>query len=327
MTWEKTTQTNVGIDAALWHNRLGLTLDLYNKTTNDLLVSVQSPPSSGFAAQTYNVGSIENKGIEFGLTSLIIDSAAKWFINANIATNKNKVLSLGEYTKNLSYGSIYERGDAIRIEPGQPLGAMYGYVSEGVDPATGNIKYQDLNGDGSITAADRTYIGYAQPDFTFGLTNRVNWKNFELNVFLQGVQGNDLFNASRVELESMNDSKNQSAAVLNRWTKAGQVTDIPKAIKGSTTNTQISSRFVEDGSYIRLKTVSLTYHFNSPMLKKLSISNLSIYATAQNLFTMTNYSGFDPEVSQYQGNGPAMGIDYGTYPQSRSFILGCNLNF
>lgn len=325
LTWETTTQSNIGLDAVLWKNRLTFTMDLYNKTTNDLLVSVQAPPSSGFPAQVYNVGTIENKGIELGITSLVVDKAVKWFVNANVTSNKNNVVSLGDYTKSLTYGSIYERGDAIRVEPGKPLGSFYGLVSLGVDPATGNIKYQDTNNDGTINASDRTFIGYAQPDYTFGLTNRVNWKNFELNVFIQGVQGNELFNASRVELESMNDSKNQSTAVLDRWTTAGQVTDIPKAIKGSTTNTQISSRFVEDGSYIRVKTVSLTYNFDRSMLNKFSVGSLSIYATAQNLFTLTNYSGFDPEVSQYQGNGPAMGVDYGTYPQSRSFIVGCNI--
>lgn len=327
LSWESTEQTNVGLDMGFLKNRLLVTIDAYYKKTTDLLVSVQPPPSSGFGAQYYNVGSMENKGIEATVIAHVIDKAFQWNINANFSLNRNKVLSLGAYTKNLYFGDIYERGSAIRIEPGRSLGSIFGYQFEGVDPQTGNAVYTDLDKDGTITANDRTFIGNAQPDFIYGMTNTMGYKNFELSFFIQGSQGNDIFNASRIELESMNDSKNQSIAVLNRWKTAGQITDIPKAVKSNTDNTQISSRFVENGSYLRMKAITLSYNFQNAFFTRVGITRCSIYATAQNLFTITDYKGFDPEVSQYGGNGPAIGIDYGTYPPSRSFIFGLNVDF
>ncbi|MGX5688093.1 SusC/RagA family TonB-linked outer membrane protein [Arcticibacter tournemirensis] len=328
LTWEKTDQTNFGLDASILRGRLGVTLEYYIKKTNDLLVDVTPPPSSGFGSQKYNVGSMENKGFEIAVNAIPVDSKSfKWDINGNIAFNKNKVKSLGEYTSNLFKGDVYERGNVIKIEPGHALGSFFGYISEGVDPQTGNIIYTDLDNSGSIDANDRTYIGSAQPDFTYGLTNNLSYKNFSLNVFLQGVQGNDLFNASRIELEGMYDAKNQSTAVLRRWTEQNRNTDIPKADYGVTNNTRASSRFIEDGSYLRLKSVTLNYSFNKSVLQKAGLGRLNVYVTAQNLFTITNYSGFDPEVSVNSPNGPEMGIDYGTYPQARSFIFGVNLDF
>jgi TonB-linked SusC/RagA family outer membrane protein len=327
LTWEATSQTNVGVDASLLRNRITITADAYLKQTNDLLVSVQPPPSSGFEAQVYNVGSIENRGLELSVNALAIDKAVKWNINGNIAFNKNEVTSLGDFTSNLSYGDVYERGNVIRVEKGHPLGAFYGYISEGVDPATGNILYADLDKSGDRSDGDRTWIGNAQPDFIYGLTNTISYKNFELNLFVQGIQGNDVFNASRIELEGLYDSKNQSRDVLRRWATAGQVTDIPKASKGSTDNSLASSRFVENGSYLRLKSATLSYRLSNAFLGRAGISSLNLYVTGQNLFTITDYKGIDPEVSKDTPNGPAMGIDYGTYPQARAFIFGLNVAF
>jgi TonB-linked SusC/RagA family outer membrane protein len=336
LTWEKTTQTNVGIDASFLNGRINVTVDGYLKKTNDLLVAVQPPPSSGFPSQTYNVGAIENKGIEVSVNAQAINTSAfRWNINGNISFNRNKVTSLGEFTQSIPYGGVYERGNAIRVQPGKPLGAFYGYVSEGVDPQTGMIKYADLDKSGGLSDSDRTYIGYAQPDFIYGLTNTIGYKNFELNIFFQGIQGNDIFNASRIETEGMYDSKNQNAKVLNRWKTPGQITDIPRATGGSAGvpgfpndyNTYVSSRFIEDGSYLRLKAVTLSYKLGNDWLQKIGFSRLNLYVTAQNLFTITNYSGFDPEVSQNSPNGPGMGIDYGTYPQARSFIFGVSADF
>jgi TonB-linked SusC/RagA family outer membrane protein len=335
LTWEKTSQTNVGIDASFLNNRINVTVDGYLKKTNDLLVAVQPPPSSGFPSQTYNVGSIENKGIEVSVNAQAINSTVRWNINGNISFNRNKVTSLGEFTQSIPYGGVYERGNAIRVQPGKPLGAFYGYVSEGVDPTTGMMKYADLDKSGGLSDSDRTFIGYAQPDFIYGLTNTVGYKNFELNVFFQGIQGNDIFNASRIETEGMYDSKNQNARVLNRWKSVGQITDVPRATGGSAGvpgfpndyNTAVSSRFVEDGSYLRLKAVTLSYKVGNDRLQRIGFSRLTFYVTAQNLFTITNYSGFDPEVSQNSPNGPGMGIDYGTYPQARSFIFGVSADF
>ncbi|PSL47955.1 TonB-linked SusC/RagA family outer membrane protein [Chitinophaga niastensis] len=327
LTWETTTQTNIGVDAALLKGRITVTADAYLKKTSNMLVFVQTPPSSGFGEQRYNVGNIENKGVELGITALAIDKELKWNINGNISFNRNEVTSLGAFSKNLSYGDVYERGKAIRVEPGKPLGSFYGYKSEGVDPATGNIKYADLDGSKTLSDGDRTWIGNAQPDFIYGLTNTFSYKNFELSFFVQGVHGNDIFNASRIELEGLYDSKNQSTAVLRRWKNAGDVTDIPKATKGNTDNSLVSSRFVENGAYVRMKSATLSYKFTGAIVKKAGFSRLNLYVTGQNLFTITKYSGIDPEVSQNSPNGPGMGIDYGTYPQARAFIFGLNAEF
>lgn len=327
LTWEKTTQTNVGIDLTMFNSRLTFSADAYIKKTTDLLVSVQLPPSSGLGSQALNVGSMQNKGLEFVLsTKNFAKSKFTWNTDLNFSLNRNKVTSLGITTKSLDFGGIYERDAAVRIVEGRPLGSFYGYVSKGVDPQTGMIVYADLDGNKTIDANDRTFIGSAQPKFTYGINNSMTFGNFGFSFFFQGVQGNDLFNASRIDLESLNDSKNQSAAVLRRWTTVGQVTDIPKAVKNSD-NTKTSSRFVEDGSYLRLKSATLSYNFGKAVLGRLKMSKINVFATGYNLLTFTKYSGFDPEVNQYAANGPSMGVDYGTYPQSRTFLFGVNIGF
>lgn len=327
LTWEKTTQTNVGIDLTMFNSRLTFSADAYIKKTTDLLVSVQLPPSSGLGAQALNVGSMQNKGLEFVLsTKNFVKNKFTWNTDLNFSLNRNKVTSLGITTKSLDFGGIYERDAAVRIVEGRPLGSFYGYVSKGVDPQTGMIVYADLDGNKTIDANDRTFIGSAQPKFTYGINNSMTFGNFGFSFFFQGVQGNDLFNASRIDLESLNDSKNQSASVLRRWTTVGQVTDIPKAVKNSD-NTKTSSRFVEDGSYLRLKSATLSYSFGKATLGRLKMSKINVFATGYNLLTITKYSGFDPEVNQYAANGPSMGVDYGTYPQSRTFLFGVNIGF
>lgn len=334
--WEETTQTNVGIDLSMFNGRLIVNADAYLKKTRDLLVAVQLPPTSGFGSRAYNVGAMENKGFEISLSSQnLVREDFRWSTDLNFSLNRNKVTSLGTTTQSLDFGQIYEREAAIKVEPGRPLGSFYGYVSEGVDTETGMIRYKDLNGDGVIDAAnDRTYIGNAQPSFTFGLNNTLGYRNFSLTFLFQGIVGNDVFNASRIELETMNDSKNQSTDVLRRWTEDNRNTDIPapEPEAGGTANTRGSSRFVEDGTYVRLKTLTLSYSLDKALIDKLGIGNISIYGTGYNLLTFTGYKGFDPEVStdynnQVSSNTPNMGIDYGTYPQARTLILGLNVEF
>ncbi|WP_432710125.1 SusC/RagA family TonB-linked outer membrane protein [Pedobacter sp.] len=328
LKWETTTQTNIGLDLTMFNSRLTFTADAYIKNTDDLLIYQPLPASVGFDRIVSNVGSMENKGLELVLsTRNVVKDNFTWNTDFNFSINKNKVTSLGDKVGSINFGSIYERDAAIRVETGRPLGSFYGYISEGVDPATGDIVYSDLNNDNQITAADRTFLGSAQPDFTYGLNNSFTYGNFGLNFMFQGVQGNQMFNASRMELEGMNDSKNQSATVLNRWTAPGQITDMPRASKDNTYNTYTSSRFIEDGSYLRLKTATLSYNFGQTTLGKLKMSRFMIYTTGYNLLTFTNYKGFDPEVNQYDANGPSMGVDYGTYPQSRTFLFGINVGF
>ncbi|WP_132220581.1 SusC/RagA family TonB-linked outer membrane protein [Albibacterium bauzanense] len=328
LTWEKTTQSNLGLDLTMFDGRLAFTADAYIKKTDNLLVNVQLPPSSGFPSQALNVGSMENKGFEFLLSTRNIQrDKFTWSSDINLSINKNKVTSLGSSTESLDFGGIYERTSVIKIEPGRPLGSFYGYVFEGVNPETGDAVYKDIDGVDGITPDDRTYIGSAQPKFTYGFNNTLTYNNWGLSLFFQGVQGNDMFNASRIDLESMNDSKNQSSAVLDRWKKPGDITNIPGAKLSNTDNTLTSSRFVENGSYLRLKTATLSYNFGDSFLAKTKLSKFMVYATGYNLLTVTNYTGFDPEVNQYGANGPSMGVDYGTYPQSRTFMIGINVGF
>jgi hypothetical protein len=211
----------------------------------------------------------------------------------------------------------------VRNEPGRPLGGFFGYISDGVDPETGELMYRDLNGDSKISSTDRTYIGDPNADFIFGLTNSFSFKNLNLSVFLQGSYGNDIFNASRMETEGMYDGKNQSTRVLDRWRVPGQVKEVPKA----GFDIRNSSYFIEDGSFLRVKNISLSYNIQGQLLKRLKISRLQPYVSASNLLTWTNYSGMDPEVNQWGNSGAVQGIDWGTYPQSKSFVLGVNVEF
>ncbi|HWW38962.1 TonB-dependent receptor [Pedobacter sp.] len=328
LQWEASTQTNLGLDLSMFNSRITFTADAYLKKTNNLLINQPLPNSVGFGKIVKNVGAVENKGLEFVLSTKNVEGKKfTWNTDLNFSLNRNKVTSLGDKVSSISFGGIYQRDDAIRVEVGRPLGSFYGYVATGVNPETGMETYKDLDGDNQITAADRTFIGSAQPKFTYGVNNTLTYGNFGLTFLFQGVQGNDIYNASRMELESLNDSKNQLATVLNRWTPQNKNTDIPKAIKDDTDNTKTSSRFVENGSYLRLKTATLSYNFGQMALGKLKMSKVMIYASSYNLLTFTKYKGFDPEVNQYDANGPSMGVDYGTYPQSRTFLFGVNVGF
>ena len=212
------------------------------------------------------------------------------------------------------------------MTPGQPLGVFYGYISKGVDPETGNLIYETTNADGTPSLSERTIIGDPNPKFTYGLTNNFSYQGFTLNLFLQGSYGNDIYNISRMETEGMYDAKNQSVAVLDRWERPGMVTYMPRAV-ATKENLLTSTRFVEDGSYLRLKTLTLSYNLASKWLKKMNITRLQPYFTTTNLLTLTKYKGFDPEVSQYGGSATVQGIDYGTYPQSKSYVIGFNVEF
>jgi TonB-linked SusC/RagA family outer membrane protein len=330
LKWETTTQTNVGIDLSLFDSRLNFTADAYIKKTSDLLLNVPLPETSGYNYITRNSGSLENKGLEFVVSSVNIDKKdLRWSTDFNIAFNKNKITDL-QLAQVYHYAGVENRDDIILLQKGLALGSFYGYVSEGVDPQTGNVIYKDVNGDGNVTPQDRTVIGSAQPTFTYGLNNNIDYKNWSLSFLFQGSQGNKVFNASRMETEGMYDSKNQSVEVLRRWKTAGQVTDIPRATNGDVTNSRTSSRFVENGSFLRMKSTTLSYKLPQSAASKLHLNRLMVYATAQNLFTITNYKGFDPEVNAFAtnaNNGVTLGIDYGTYPVARTFIFGLNLQF
>lgn len=326
LKWETTTQTNIGLDFSILRNRINLIFDAYYKRTTDLLMNIPLPATSPIPSIYRNEGEMENRGIEFSLDTRNFIGDFSWDTQFNISFNRNKLTKL-TLQKVYYYARTSEATseDVVRIEEGQPLGKFWGLISEGVNPQTGDIVYKDTNGDGTISAVDKTYIGDPNPDFTFGLTNNFSYKNFTLNVFLQGSYGNDIYNASRIEMEAMRNMSNQSTAVLNRWRNPGDVTDMPRAVRG-TDNVRASSRWVEDGSYLRLKTITLSYNVDSDMLKRNGIRRIQPYVTAQNIWTLTNYKGFDPEVDQ-QLSGPTQGIDWGTYPQIKTFIFGLNIEF
>lgn len=338
LKWEKTAQFNIGLDLGFLDGRITFNADYYKKKTTDLLLYVPIPASVGIPGNValQNAGSLENRGFEFQINSRnFVKGNFSWNTDFNINFNKNKVLNIVGTV--IHSGAINPAGTTYNlsyVKEGQPLGLFYGYISEGVDPATGMIKYKDLDGVAGITDGDKTIIGNANPDFTYGLTNTFAYKNFTLDLFLQGVQGNDIFNATKILSESMRLPMNQSADVLRRWKNPGDVTDIPKAVKDDVSNSEPSTRYIENGSYLRLKSITLGYNLPKPVLERLKISRLQIYVTSENLFTFTKYSGFDPEVSAFNATSQdntskntAPGVDYGTYPQSRDFIIGLNVTF
>ncbi|WP_321437939.1 TonB-dependent receptor [uncultured Bacteroides sp.] len=325
LTWETTTQTNIGVDFTILKNRLTFTADAYYKHTTDLLMDVPLGPTASFSHIYRNEGEMENKGVEFGINSKNLVGSFKWDTDFNISFNKNKVKKFD--TRQSYFYAQSTTGEYItKLSTGKPLGMFWGYISDGVNPETGDIIYRDIDKSGTITPADKTYIGDPNPDFTFGLTNNFSYKGFNLNVFFQGSVGNDIYNLSRMETEGMYDAKNQSTSVLARWKIPGQITDMPRAV-ASKENLKTSSRFVEDGSFLRLKSLTLSYNVTGKLLKKWNIGRLQPYFTAQNLLTFTNYKGFDPEVNQWGGSALVQGLDWGTYPQTKSYVFGVNVEF
>ncbi|WP_066210341.1 SusC/RagA family TonB-linked outer membrane protein [Flammeovirga sp. MY04] len=333
LKWEESEQINIGFDLGLFNDRVELTVDAYQKVTNDLLFDAPLPKSTGYNSAIQNIGSLENKGLEFNLNTVNVDKAVKWTMNMNLSLNRNKVTNLVGQTVLDGYVDVISKDNAIIIEEGLPLGSLYGYSFGGVDPETGNAYYITQNGETTFDPSpeDRKVIGDANPTFIYGFTNNVSYKNFSLSIFFQGSQGNQMLNASRIVTTSMSSPMNQTTDVLRRWQKPGDITDIPRAYPlGSdqtVTNNLISDRFIEDASYLRLKALTFSYNVPSTFLEKINLGSCRLYATGENLFTITNYSGFDPEVNYRGGDNRVMGIDFGTYPQTRTYIFGLNVSF
>lgn len=329
LRWETTTQYNLGLDLTLFSSRLTGEFDVYYKKTTDLLMEINLPTTIGTKLPLRNDGEMLNKGFEFNLNGKILTGEVKWDAGVNMSFNKNKLLKTS-LTPLYYYNQIesMNNGYAIISKAGLAMGTFYGWISEGVDPETGDIIYKDINNNGITGDADpgdRTIIGCAQPDFTFGMTHSLSWKDFTLSAFFQGSYGNDILNATRAAMTDMTDYKNQSVDVLDRWQRPGMISDIPRA--GNAANTLISSRYIEDGSYIRLKSLTLSYNINRKLLQPFGVERMNIYTTATNLFTLTKYRGYDPELNSGGDSATNLGIDMGTYPQTRSFIFGVNLTF
>ncbi|MDR1555841.1 MAG: TonB-dependent receptor, partial [Tannerellaceae bacterium] len=340
LRWERTGQLDLGIDIGLFDNRLRLTADYYRKETTDLLYDVAIPAVSGYQTMLKNIGSLENSGYEFSIESDNLNGAFRWNTAFNISFNRNKVLELGgeEYKEMDISDDHLKTGSVRRLIVGEPIGIFYGYRFDGIfqneeetkqqtasaSPiGVGLRRYKDLNGDNKVDATnDREILGDANPDFFGGLANNFSWKGIELNVFFQYAYGNEIFNYNAVELETPTGGQNAYKELLNRWTPTNPSNIYPKA--STNRNVLISDRFIEDGSYLKLKTVSLSYGF--PDIKMKHIQGLRIYITGQNLLTWTTYRGYDPEVSYRGASTLESGEDFGGYPQSRTFMLGIKLD-
>jgi TonB-linked SusC/RagA family outer membrane protein len=325
LTWETTSQMDIGLDFTILGNKLTVAADYYNKRTSDMLMYVSLPAGQAAGSIIRNEGVMTNKGVEFSVSSRNLQGAFTWTTDFNMSFNRNRLerLALQQVYYGAYINSEILRDNIVRNEPGRPLGGFYSYICEGVDPQTGELKYKDLDGKEGITPDDRDYIGDPNPNFIFGMTHAFSWKRFNLSIFLQGSYGNDIYNASKIETESMTTQRNQAASVVNRWKKPGDITSIPKAGTAVTN----SSYYVEDGSYLRVKDISLSYNFSGKFLKKIGVTRLQPYFTATNPITFTNYSGTDPEVNEWGNDGGVQGIDWGTYPYSKTFVFGINVEF
>lgn len=329
LKWETTLQYNGGLDIALFDFRVNITADYYYKRTSDLLINVDLPQSTGFQSGIQNLGEIENQGVELSLRTYNVRKPKfSWVTSFNISANRNKVIDIGGADQVIFAGEIPERGFSVIVREGLPLGSFYGYESLGVSPDNGNIVFRDINNDGAITDEDRTIIGDANPDFILGLGNNLTIGRFEVDLLFQGSIGNDVFNATRIETEGMFSVANASADVLNRWQNPGDITRIPRAVfSDPDQNSRISSRFIEDGSFVKLRNVTLSYRLPKALLERMKLQTLALWFSGQNLLTFTNYKGYDPEVNRDGGSAISQGIDYGTYPQARIYTGGLRVEF
>lgn len=346
--WETTKTSNVGFDAGLFNNKLSFTADYFVKITDDVLLNQPIPGSAGSASNpVVNAGKLRNKGIEFGFNYASQVGKLNYSIFGTLSAVKNKVMELGTGTQQIFGGQPTHHGASSTLtEAGGPITAFYlikdvgifnsieevnAYQKDGklIQPnaAPGDIKFLDANDDGQINDQDKVFLGSPFPDFEFGFGFNASLDNFDINVFFQGTQGNKIYNGLRQDLESMSLEFNYSTATLNAWTPTNH-TDIPRAvINDPNFNDRTSSRFLENGSYIRMKTLQIGYTFDDLLAKKLKITSLRAYVSADNLFTITKYSGFNPDIGR-TGSIFDRGVDYGhvAYPLSRTISVGLQLS-
>jgi TonB-linked SusC/RagA family outer membrane protein len=360
LTWETTTSMDFDYQLGLFKNRIELTAGVYKKTTDNLLLNAQLPPTVGFGTAYKNIGKMENRGFEFTLNARIIESKDfRWESNINITFNRNKVLALTEGQRSLDNAvqtDVNYSDNLYTATIGQSAGMMVGYIWEGNyqysdfdSPAPGvyllksevpangrprnviqpgDIKYRDLNGDGNVNADDKTIIGRGLPVHYGGFVNNLSFKGFSLNVFFQWSYGNNIYNANRITFEGNTNGRrnmNQFASYVNRWTPENQTNEHFRA-GGEGVIGYHSTKYLEDGSYLRLKTLSLDYSIPSRILRRAYMSGLSLNVAMQNLFTWTKYTGLDPEVST-RNSVLTPGYDYSAYPQARTITFGLKANF
>jgi TonB-dependent starch-binding outer membrane protein SusC len=343
LTWETTEQINTGIDLGILKSAITLSVDYYKKNTTNLLLDTQLPQFVGPTRKYVNAGEVENKGFEVTLGTRILRND-NWNINStlSVSSNKNKVLALNEGVQFLEVGDLIRENTypvkPTRVEVGLPISSFRGYIFEGVyqlgqeteaavfNKKPGDAKYKDINGDNKITTDDITTVGDGNADFTWGWNWDVSYKNWNLNFVLTGSQGNDIYNQQRARLMAL--GAQQFHAVhgdySDRWTPTN-----PSNVPSGRNGTEIlSSQFIEDGSYVTMKNIALGYNFDKQFLKKMGLTNARLYVSVENLFILTDYSGFDPEATASVTNADAdVGIDYNAYPINRSVTFGLNVAF
>lgn len=329
LQWEVTREANVGIDLSLFSGRLQTSIDGYSNLTNKLLFSQPIPLTTGFGSIQGNVGEVANLGLELAVNSINLDGEFRWSTNFNIARNDNMVKSLADTLPLFRGYTASGAGSTNIVKVGYPLGTFWGLNFLGVDPATGDAIYEDVNGDGQISPDDGMVIGSAQPDFVGGITNNFAYKGFDLSIFLMFSYGNDLLNFSNTTLLNAGEdlNNNQVRKALDRWQQPGDITDVPRYESGNTRNNWHSNRFLEDGSFLRVKNISVGYNLPARYAQRIKAQNIRVYGSATNLFTLTNYSGNDPEVSTLDGSTTAQGIDLFTLPQVKTMMVGVNVKF
>lgn len=346
LTWESTTQTDFGMELGLFNHRVTLVADVYKKVTDDLIFAQPLPAHSGYSSFLNNIGSVQNKGLDFTLSTTNFDGEDfRWTSDFNFSRNRNEVLELPDENDiriNSGPGHMVGIEATSILRVGEPVGSYYGYVYDGVyqqgetilpgnfDQFEGGEKMKDVSGpdgvpDGEITPDDRIIIGNPNPDFFWGFNNDFTYKNFDMNIFFVGSQGNDIYSFTLMELETLRGISNSTTQALNRWTPTNTNTDIPVA--NTARGYHSSSRWVFDGSYVRLRNIALGY----TLPESLGFDKVRVYISGQNLLTFTDYRGFDPEVNFRTGGGASgnlnVGLDYGSYPNAKSFTLGLNITF
>ncbi len=340
LKWETTAQYDLGTDFAFYKNRITLVFDIYYKKTSDLLLNVPFPLYTGYASVLENVGSVENKGFEIALNADVIRSKSfNWKVNLVFAENRNKVLSLGGNTNSFTPTAPVGQQSPVIVEVGLPVGTFWGYSTDGlltaddiakgvplltgVPQKTGDRKYLAQNGHTSVTSVDKHNLGSSQPKFTYGFSSNLSYGGFDLSFLLQGSYGNKLFNQFEQLLEKPTLALNAAEVLTNRWTPENTAGTIPRATNSPVP--QIIDRYVEDASYLRLKNLTLGYNLPQSLISKIHVKQLRFYVAAQNLFTITHYTGYDPEANYFDGDNTKQGIDFGVYPPVKTFLAGINL--
>jgi TonB-dependent starch-binding outer membrane protein SusC len=346
--WETNTSTNFGIDATMLKSKLEVILDIYSRTTTDMLTQVPIPRTAGTGSVPYvNIGEVNNKGVDLNITYRDKIGDFRYNVTGSISKYKNNVVKLNNDPNATVFGFSTRLPSISVTKAGLPIASYYGYIVDGVikDDAeaaaapkfgsytrAGVFKFRDMNSDGVITAADKTIIGNPHPDFTYGINVNLGYKAWDLTLFGQGVQGNEIFNYLKYWTDFNTFQGNRSKDMLyNSWKKQGDDAQLPRLNSQDGTSQQISTYFVEDGSYFRLKNVQLTYSFPAAILSKVKISSAQLYVQGQNMFTLTKYKGLDPDINlRTSGNDNQdihMGIDEGAFPVAKSYNIGVRLGF